>query len=82
MMSPTRLHIPVLDPIVDHLGVVPGPKATKVASTQTVFNLDRALGDDRLDHVVGDPGATGHEAGPVARVLLRVGDEDRIGRLE
>ena len=47
-----ELHVPVLDPAVDHLDLVPGPEAAKVAGAWA------------------------------ARALLRVGGENRIGRLE
>ena len=38
---------------MDHLGVVPGPEAVKVAGTRVVVDLGRTLGSDGLDHVVG-----------------------------
>ena len=37
---------------MDHLDVVLGPEAAKVASARAVFDLGCALGGDGLDHVV------------------------------
>jgi hypothetical protein len=72
-----QLHVAVLDAVMDHLDVVPGPARTDPLATRDVF-LGTDLGGnrlkDRLDQWPSGGGTAGHHAGAFERPLFAAGD--------
>ncbi len=72
-----HLHVAVLDPVVDHLDVVPGPARADPVAAGLVAARTR-LRRDRLEHLLdvgpGVVGSAGHDRGAVAGALLAAGD--------
>ena len=69
-----QLHDAVLDAVVHHFHIVPGPARANISAARFAVDLGRDPGKDRLQGSVGFLLAAGHDAGPFQRPFLTAGN--------